>query len=330
MENEPRFSHVMTIPKGYSFRPPTLEDAVAVADLLAACVRVDGGEEGTSVEHVLDDWHEVDLAEEAVLVLAPDGGVAGYADVVNRAFVSLSVYGYVRPEYRGRGIGSWLVGWGEEWMRTRIRFAPEGSRVAVKHYVVSTSGDTRRLLENDGYEAVRGTYVMEIDLDDEPPEPVWPEGLGLRAFVAGRDEREVFEAVEDAFRDVWGRPRGTLERFVGMTKNENFDPSLWFLATDGGEIAGVLLGKTVAGEGWVEVVGVRGPWRRRGLGLALLRRAFGEYRGRGVRKVGLSVDAQSVTGAPRLYGRAGMRLKTSYVVYQKDLRSGDGFGPDKG
>ena len=310
------------LPQGYSSRPPVPGDAVAVADLLAACVHADGGAEGTGVEHVLDDWHGMDLSEEAVLVLDPYGGAAGYADVVNRAFVSLSVYGYVHPDYRGCGIGSCLVGWGEKWMEERMRLAPEGARVVVKHYVISTSEDTRKLLENDAYEAVRGTYVMGIDLEREPPEPEWPEELAVRTFVPGRDERVVFEAVEDAFRDVWGRPRGTFSFFVGMTKSENFDPSLWFLAMDGGEIAGMLLCKTVAGEGWVDVVGVRRPWRRRGLGLSLLRHAFRECRRRGVRQVELSVDAGSVTEAPRLYGRAGMRLKTGYVVYQKELRPG--------
>jgi mycothiol synthase len=313
--------------RGYSSRPPAPEDAVAVAGLMAACVRADGGAEGTSVEHVLDDWHEIDLLEEAVLVLGPDGYVAGYADVVNRAFVSLTVYGYVHPEHRGMGIGAWLVGWGEDWARGRIGLAPEGARVLVKHYVISTNTGARRLLEDAGYEAVRGTYVMEIYLEADSPEPAWSERLAVRTFVPGRDERAVFEAVEDAFRDVWDRPRGTFERFVAMTQNENFDPSLWFLATEGEEIAGAALCKTVADEGWVDVVGVRRPWRRRGLGLALLRHAFGEYHRRGVRRVELSVDAGSVTGAPRLYGRAGMRQKTVYVVYQKELRSGSDSPP---
>jgi len=123
----------MGLPQGYSSRPPAPGDAVAVAELMAACVREDGGAEGTSVEHVLDDWHEVDIREEAALVLGPDGAVAGYADVVNRAHVSLIVYGYVRPWHRGRGIGAWLVEWGEDWMLGRIRLAPEGARVVVKH-----------------------------------------------------------------------------------------------------------------------------------------------------------------------------------------------------
>lgn len=312
------------LPAGFSRRPPTIDDAGVVADLLAACVRIDGGAEGDGVEHVLDDWHEIDLQDEAVLVLALDGTTAGYADVVNRAFVNLTVYGYVHPEHRGRGVGSWLVAWGEGWMQERAHLAPEGTGVAVKHYVVSTNGDARRLLEDRGYGATRGTYVMEIDLYDEPPGPRWPEGLTVRTFVPGRDDRVAFEAVEDAFRDVWDRPPGKFERFVGMMENDNFDPSLWFLAVDGAEVAGTLLGKVVEGDGWVDVVGVRGSWRRRGLGLALLRHAFAEYRRRGIGNVQLSVDAESVTGAPRLYGKAGMRLRTAYVVYRKELRPGAG------
>ena len=65
----------------------------------------------------------------------------------------------------------------------------------------------------------------------------------MRTFVPDQD---VFEAVEDAFRDMWGRPRGTFERFVEITGRESFDPSLWFLAMDGEEIAGLTLGKDSA------------------------------------------------------------------------------------
>ena len=156
----------MGLPQGYSSRSPVPDDAAAVADLMAACVRADGGTEGTSVEHVLDDWREVYIREEAVLVLGPDGEVAGYADVVNRAYVVLAVYGYIHPGHRGRGIGAWFVGWGEDWMLGRMHLAPEVAGVVVRHYVISTNTGARKLLEGNGYEAVRGTYVMEIDLKE--------------------------------------------------------------------------------------------------------------------------------------------------------------------
>ena len=163
---------------------------------------------------------------------------------------------------------------------------------------------------------------MTIDLDEAPPPRDWPEGLVVRAFVPGHDDHACYDAVEDAFRDLWGRPRSPFERFARMTESESFDPSLWCLAWDGEEIAGMALSKLVAARGEVDAVGVRRPWRGRGLGLALLRQAFGEFHRRGVRRVNLSVDAESATGAPRLYQRAGMRVERSFLLYRKELRPG--------
>jgi mycothiol synthase len=313
---------VTALPEGYATRAPRREDAAAVAALISACQIADTGETDMNLEELLDDWHPLDLAEEAVAVVAPDGRVAAYADVLNRSFVTVSVYGYVHPDLRGAGLGAFLVAWGEDWTRDRMPQAPENARVVVQHYINAANADGRRLLEDSGYSPVRGIYVMETRLDDPPPQPHWPEGISVRTYVPDQDDRPVFEAVEDAFEDMWGRPRGTFQRFVAMTETESFDPALWFLALDGDEIAGVALCKALAGEGWVEVVGVRRRWRRRGLGLALLRHALAEYHRRGTRRVSLSVDAESITGAPRLYGRAGMRVRESYIIHLKELRPG--------
>jgi len=316
----------MELPEGYTTREPAREDAEAVTALISACQIADTGASDMSVEEMLDDWHTLDLAEEAVVVTAPYGRIIAYADVFNRSFVIVSVYGYVHPDYRGVGIGSYLVAWGERWTRDRMPQAQENARVVVQHYINSANEGARRLLEGSGYTPVRGIYVMEAELDEAPPLPHWPADISLRTFVPGKDERVVYEAVEDAFKDLWGRPRNPFERFVRETEKESFDPSLWFLAVEGGEIAGIILCKTLAGEGWVDVVGVRRPWRNRGLGLALLRHAFTEYHRRGTHRVSLSVDAESVTGAPRLYGRAGMRVRESYIIHLKELRPGVDLG----
>jgi ribosomal protein S18 acetylase RimI-like enzyme len=71
--------------------------------------------------------------------------------------------------------------------------------------------------------------------------------------------------------------------------------------------------------GWVRGLGVRRGWRGRGLGLALLQHTFGAFYARGRSTVGLGVDAQSPTGATRLYQRAGMRVTEEYETYQKIL-----------
>jgi ribosomal protein S18 acetylase RimI-like enzyme len=67
---------------------------------------------------------------------------------------------------------------------------------------------------------------------------------------------------------------------------------------------------------------VRRPWRKRGLGLALLRVAFREFHGRGYHKVGLGVDAENMTGALRLYEKAGMHVIRQFDLYEKEIRPG--------
>ncbi len=76
--------------------------------------------------------------------------------------------------------------------------------------------------------------------------------------------------------------------------------------------------------GWVGSLSVRRPWRRRGLGLALLLHSFHALQERGKARVGLGVDAQNLTGATRLYEKAGMHSdpRRQWSVYEKELRPG--------
>lgn len=91
---------------------------------------------------------------------------------------------------------------------------------------------------------------------------------------------------------------------------------------DGDVVAGAAMCIYLDGNGWVDELGVRREWRKRGLGLALLYHAFGEFYRRGTHEVGLGVDAQSLTGATRLYERAGMHPLLHYDTFAKVLRDG--------
>jgi GNAT superfamily N-acetyltransferase len=95
-------------------------------------------------------------------------------------------------------------------------------------------------------------------------------------------------------------------------------------AMDGEEVAGVLVAETKGADdpdcGTVADLGVRRPWRGRGLGLALLGRAFDEFRERGLTRARLNVDAASPTGATRLYERAGMTVELGWDRWEKELR----------
>jgi mycothiol synthase len=231
--------------------------------------------------------------------------------------------GYVHPAYTGLGIGASLVRLTEARAREHAACIPPGSRAFVDNTINGEDGASRRLLERAGYGAVRHFWRMAIELEEAPPEPRLPEGVSIRSCVSGEDERAIFEALDEALRDHWEYTPTTFERWERRKKRMGFEPELWLLALDGGEVAGAAVCEDRPESGWVSELAVRRPWRRRGLGLAMLRRAFAEFYLRGRRRVALAVDSQSLTGATRLYERAGMRVERLYSVYRKELRPGE-------
>ena len=172
---------------------------------------------------------------------------------------------------------------------------------------------------------------MLIELDQEPEAPIWPEGITVTTLAQRPDLEAVYRAVDDAFRDHRGHVDESFEagfaRFQHWTETDpHFDPSLWFLAMDGDRIAGMSFCREKSWDdpeaGYVNVLGVRREYRRRGLGLALLKHSFVAVYQRGQRKMNLGVDATSLTGATRLYEKAGMHVHYAFDMYEKELRPG--------
>ena len=178
--------------------------------------------------------------------------------------------------------------------------------------------DARRLLESRGYRDVRHYFTMRIDFDAPPPAPEWPEGVAGR--VMRRDEaREFYETLNEAFEDEWGWAPLPFDEWLELrVEGPGADPSLCFVAHDGEGIAAAARCERLLGAGWVGAIGVRKRARGRGVGLALLRYAFGEFHARGERTVRLGVDALNPTGALRLYERAGMHVQSEQIVYETE------------
>jgi mycothiol synthase len=304
-------------------RPPEEGDAPLVADLLAASNQAAAG---ITAEDVRYEWRSecFSLQTDAVIVRAPGGEVVGYAALRNRGqYVRLVGVGGVHPAYRGRGIGTALLRWGENWAHARLGLAPPGLVVTLDYGLVGTDAAAARLFAQASYARVRTFWTMHIALDGPPPRPVWPDGLVVRPFVPGQDEYAAYGAAEEAFRDHWGHVSVPFaEWHASRLAHADFDPSLLLLAWDGAVVAGAVRCRERAGRGWIESLAVRRPWRGRGLGRALLLQAFGALSARGVCAVGLEVDTANPTGAPSLYARAGMRVVRHSDVYRKTVRDG--------
>src|SRR4051812_18205309 len=173
--------------------------------------------------------------------------------------------------------------------------------------------------ESLGYSAVRVFREMRIELDSPPPAPEWPDGLRVVPFDPERDAREFHAAHQEAFADAWDfAPRSFEAWSQANLGRERFDPALWCVVRAGDEIAAgtILMGDTYGG-GFVGSLFTRRPWRKRGVGAALLRDAFRRLWEVGEREVGLGVDSESDTGAFRLYERAGMKPTLGWKAYEK-------------
>jgi mycothiol synthase len=264
-------------------------------------------------------WDEMDLDRDAWIVEL-DGRIAGYVDFEARAGGRMMGDGYVLPELQNRGVGSELLRLTEE--RAAEELSRTGGRVVLQNATLLGDDCTPNLYARNGYEPVRHFWRMVIDLD-EPPEPRVPAGVEIRPYRPA-EARALHAAMEEAFADHWEHTERTFEEYAKRTFHRpGHDPGLYWAALEGGEIVGGALcdWKREGDWGWVGVIGVRPAWRRRGIAEALLHTAFAEFFRRGERRVGLGVDAESPTGATRLYERVGMRVFSRAVVYQKVLRA---------
>ena len=310
--------------KNFLVRPPTLDDVKAVTELVNACNVAEVGEPVDSEEDIRTGWQMpgFDLAEDAWVVVAPHGKIIARASLGHKDIVHMYTTPRVHPDYRGLGIEAHLLHLAEERAQYFIAQAPDGARVALNSWMSSANVDLARVLEEEGFKRIRAHWMMEIEFDKRPAEPEWPENIMMRTFQPGQ-EHAVFEAFDEAFQDHWGHVPEDFEAWKHWTlERADFDPTLWFIAFEGDEIAGISLCEYSLGVPWVGDLAVRRPWRRKGLGMALLRQSFGEFYRRGSRKARLGVDSQNLSGATRLYERAGMHKAHESYNYEKELRAG--------
>jgi mycothiol synthase len=291
-------------------REPTVADAAVLASLLNAQSLALHGAADLS-EESMRSWFG--LPDLEMRVVDGHDGIDAYADFVpaeetDWAWIDLRLH----PERPGSGAAL---------LDHFVARARELGRGAARTVVAERDAATRALVESRGYRPIRFSFRMLIELGAEPPEPSFPAGLELRVLRPG-EERAVYEATNDAFADHWEFHPTPFESWRRWNLDrEGSRPDLWWLVLDGEEIAAVCLNRLAdSGEpdhGYVHILGVRPPWRRRGLGEALLRHSFRDFWQRGCRRVSLDVDGENPTGAVRLYERVGMHVDRRSDTYER-------------
>jgi mycothiol synthase len=330
------------LPSGYHIRPMALEYAAETTDLLNLVTRSFINYPKFSLNGMLGEWSmpEVNLENNIRIVFDDKNEVVAYGEMWDIFDPYVHKYGFIRvhPDHRGQGIGSYLLRWVEQRARAEVYRSPEGTKVTLTHSVFGNDSDAGKVMAAQEYERKRIYYTMKIGLERQPEQPRMPDGIVIRGIDRETEEETYFKAAQEAFRDHYGFVEEPFERYYQRWQHmiasdpDRYDPALWLAAYDDGEIVGICFNRIEMGgskeEGWVSMVGVRRPWRRRGIAEALLLQSFNLFYDGGFKQVGLGVDSASLTGATRLYEKIGMHISSESHSYVKVLRDGVELGTE--
>jgi GNAT superfamily N-acetyltransferase len=308
---------VHELPEGYEIRAAAIDDLGPVAAVMqAADVDLTGGSD-LDADMIRDLWSSpsIDLALDAWVVSA-GGTIVAYAHVQEDGQTRLKGWGDVHPKHRGRGLGSVILERAMSRAVDRFATVPEGM---LDLAAADGNEDAAALMRSRGFAYVRSFRHMQVDLDGGlVPASEAPEGIEFRGIDPERDLPEIHGIFVDAFRDEWGYREVSFEEWkANEVDSPSFEPAFWSIAEEGGRPVGAVSGLIWGPVGWVGELGVRGPWRGRGIAAALLRRSFSTFASRGLPRVRLNVDADNPTGAVALYERVGMRKVRGWDIYEK-------------
>lgn len=318
---------------GLTWRPLESGDVAAAHNLFVACYRPDGLDSAPPKSELVEmfDFLGDKLATDSLGAFTAEGDMMAMAVVFlppagdeQRANLS----GLVRVDYRGQGVGTFILRWMEARARQLLAEAPAGLPKIMQTGVRDHQRERIELLEAHGFTADRYFYRMERDLSQPLPERPLPSDLTLADWTQSRDEA-VRLAFNDSFRDHYGfmpMDAELWQRF--FTGKDSFRADLTSLAMVDEKVAGFCLSvvdpsrneQTGRKEAVLEEIGVIRGWRRRGIASALIVEAMRRCRDARLEYAMLSVDTASPTGALRLYENLGFRAIRRGITYCKVVR----------
>jgi len=299
-----------SLPEGFAVRNSSPADVAAIANLLHAAEVDVRGASNVSASDVAE-WFK--LVEQKNTWCVEHGNDLAAVGAMFWKVEPPTVWAAVHPRFIGRGLASFLLASAERRARER------GSN-AIRAGSHAADERAAELFRIRGYREVRRYYTMAIELRERPPEPTLPDGIRIDTF-RNEDARAFYDTQTEAFADEWGFAPLPFDEWKRLRlEADDFDPGVWFLAREGEEVVGVIrCDAHHLGGGFVGAVAVRAPWRRRGIGEALLLTAFRAFFDRGERSARLGVDTENPSGATRLYERVGMHVENEEIAYEREL-----------
>ncbi len=307
-------------------------DLPALVDMIWDVSGHDGIPWFPTIDSLAIDWSHTSFYDPPrdTRVVEDAGRIVGAARVSWRereAAVVHRIEIWVRPTVRRQGLGRRLLAWAEDRARASFADGSGGPRDRTHVFGGNTGDDVPAgvaFAEAMGYRPIRYHFEMRRPLDEPIPAAPLPDGLEVRP-VEDAHHRRIWDADEEAFRDHWDAAVVTEDDYVQFFASPDIDTSLWQVAWDGDEVAGLVINgiyphenaRTGVDVGWLDSVATRRRWRRRGLAGALIARSLVVLRERGMTVAALGVDSENPTGALGLYERFGFRRLRAYLFLRK-------------
>jgi mycothiol synthase len=293
-----------------TIRPARKDDLERTAGMLNEHSQALHGADDLVPSDLLQYWESPDVEFPAdVLVAESAGAISGYADVGLHG-----EYAWLDVRATAPDVLPDLL----EAIEQRAGVKKQDAKLLG--YTSDADTPLRDVYESAGYRLVRHSFRMRIELDEDPPEPEFPDGFTVRTMREG-EERRFYDAQMASFADTWMFTVDPYESWRHwMVEDPAFDQALWFVAEKGDDLAGIVIARALESEpgvGWIRILGVVPDHRQQGVGQALLRHTFREFANRGFSAVGLGVDAENPTGAVRVYERAGMHVERTNLMFEK-------------
>ncbi len=308
------------------------EDYPGMAAVIDGSKVEDQVERSTTVEDIANTYEHLTNCDpfQDMLFAEVNGEMVSYQRVFweqelggTRTYFILN---FLLPAWRRKGIGTAMLGWGEERLRQIAADHPQDGPRFFNAWTADTARGAVALLEKAGYTPVRYGYQMVRDLSEPFPEAPLPAGLEIHP-VEEAHLRQIWDAMSEAFRDHWGYAPPTEENYQEWLDEPNFDPSIFKIAWDGDQVAGMVQNYLLVEEneeyqrkrGYTEGICVRRPWRKRGLAHALIVASMKMFKDMGMTETALGVDAENTSGALRLYQSLGYRQVRKDITYRKPM-----------
>ncbi|MGF1492146.1 MAG: GNAT family N-acetyltransferase [Microcoleaceae cyanobacterium] len=307
-------------------------DLIEIVDLANDCERADQLGYWLTVDQLERSLNapEFDLKDDLRLWEDKSGQLIGYGRLGIRRMEDC-VEGFIRlrvhPSVRGQGWESKILTWAEQRLQ-QVQADGQFNHSILRVGAFATQGDRITLLQDWGFTAVRYFFEMERSLEEEIPQPQFPEGFVLRTVNSEEDGPAWVEMFNQTFIDHWNHRDLTLERYQYFTKDPDHraDLDLIAVAADGTFAAFCEAGidphnnqQNGCQEGEIHGLGTRRGFRKQGLGRAMLLAGMHRLRAAGMETAVLGVDSENPSGALKLYESVGFQKSQTSIAYAREL-----------